>query len=184
MKGIERGAIILTKIIEVFHWVGAGLMTAAAVLSAAAPEWLKYVMDVEALKAEREISVYGFEVTAADAAGAINYTTLLLFSIGAVILFALMALVFRNLHHIIKRSAGSTPFQPDNIRRLRETGFFSMAVPVVGLLMSAVIRLAVGAEAAEISVSLEGFAMGLVVLCLTQFFAHGAALEKEVDGLL
>jgi len=26
--------------------------------------------------------------------------------------------------------------------------------------------------------------MGIVVLCLTQFFVRGAELEKEVDGLL
>ena len=26
--------------------------------------------------------------------------------------------------------------------------------------------------------------MGIVVLCLTQFFVHGAELEKDVDGLL
>ena len=26
--------------------------------------------------------------------------------------------------------------------------------------------------------------MGIIVLCLTQFFVHGAELEKDVDGLL
>jgi len=36
----------------------------------------------------------------------------------------------------------------------------------------------------EISVDLEGFVWGLLVLCLTQYFAHGAQLENEVEGLL
>lgn len=50
--------------------------------------------------------------------------------------------------------------------------------------MSAVIRLVIGPEAAEISVSQSGIFMGIIVLCLTQYFIYGAALEKDVDGLL
>ena len=29
-----------------------------------------------------------------------------------------------------------------------------------------------------------GIFMGIIVLCLTQFFVHGAELENDVDGLL
>lgn len=59
-----------------------------------------------------------------------------------------------------------------------------MVIPVVGLIMSMIIRLAVGVDAVEISIHMDGFIMGIIVLCLTQFFAHGAELEKDVDGLL
>ena len=49
MKGISKAARILTKIIEVCHWVAAGLMGAVGILTLAAPRYLKFVMDVESL---------------------------------------------------------------------------------------------------------------------------------------
>ena len=67
---------------------------------------------------------------------------------------------------------------------MKKTGLFSIAVPLVGLVMSILMRLAVGPDYMEISVDLEGFVWGLLVLCLTQYFAHGARLENEVEGLL
>ena len=184
MIGISKAAKIVMKIMEVGHWVAVALTAAAAVLSVAAPQWLGFVVDTEALKAGKEISAYGFEVTAANAAGEINYMTVLLFAIGSVIIFALMAMVFRNVYLIIKNSEASTPFQKDNIRMLKEIGIFYIAVPVVGLVMSTIIRLAVGADATEISIDQSGVITGIVVLCLTQYFAHGVQLEKDVDGLL
>ena len=39
-------------------------------------------------------------------------------------------------------------------------------------------------DAVENSMDMNGVFMGIVVLCLTQFFVHGAELEKDVDGLL
>lgn len=63
-------------------------------------------------------------------------------------------------------------------------GYFSIAVPVVGMIMSIISRIVIGVEVAEISNSFEGFIIGIVVLCITQFFAHGVEIEKDVDGLL
>ena len=67
---------------------------------------------------------------------------------------------------------------------MREIGYFSIAVPVIGFIMSIVVRLVTGVEAAEISIDTAGIFMGIIVLCLTQFFVHGAELEEDVDGLL
>ena len=50
--------------------------------------------------------------------------------------------------------------------------------------MSVIIRLVTGVETAELSVDTAGIFMGIIVLCLTQFFVHGAQLEKDVDGLI
>lgn len=99
-------------------------------------------------------------------------------------LFSFMAMIFRNLYLIFKKSENSTPFQPDNVRMFREIGIFSISLPTVGLVMSGIIGLAVGFDVAHVSVSTNGFIMGIIVLCLTQFFAHGVELEKDVDGLL
>ena len=39
-------------------------------------------------------------------------------------------------------------------------------------------------EKEVISIDMGGIFMGIIVLCLTQYFVHGADLEKDVDGLL
>ena len=72
----------------------------------------------------------------------------------------------------------------ENIRRLRGIGILSIAIPVVGIVMSTAIRLILGADAVESSLHFDGLIMGIIVLCLTQFFIYGATLERDVDGLL
>ena len=184
MKNLNKIVKIVTKVLEIVHWVAAGLMVMAAICSAMATQWLGHFIDMNALENEAAVSVYGFEVAMANSAGEINMKTLFLFAIGAVIIFALIAMIFRNIYLIIKKSEGTTPFNKDNIRMLREIGIFSIAVPIIGLIMSTIIRLVVGVDAVEASVNLYGFVMGIIVLCLTQFFVYGAELEKDVDGLL
>lgn len=185
MKSINAVAKIVTKILEVFHWVGTGLMAAATVCARIAPQWVGYFVGIDAKECcGAELAVYGFEVNAAVTNGNVDMNMFFLFGIGAVIILALMAMVFRNLNLIFKKSENASPFQKDNIRMLKEIGIFSIAVPVVGFVMSIVTRLVTGVDAAEISVSQSGVFMGIIVLCLTQYFIHGANLEKDVDGLL
>jgi len=185
MKGINKIAVIVAKIVEVFHWVAVGLMAAATVCSAVAPQWIGYFVGFDAKECcGAELSVYGFEVHSPFVDGSVDMKTFMLFGIGAIIVLALMAMIFRNLHLIFKKSESGSPFQKDNIRMLKEIGIFSIAVPVIGLIMSIIVRLVIGTEAAELSVNQSGIFMGIVVLCLTQYFIHGAKLEEDVDGLL
>ena len=67
---------------------------------------------------------------------------------------------------------------------LKEIGIFSITVPIIGLIMSTIIRLVIGVDAAEISVNQGGIFMGIIVLCLTRYFIRGIELEKDVEGLL
>ena len=185
MKGINKLGKIITKILEVFHWVGAVLMVAATVCSVAAPNWVKYFVGFDAKECcGANLEVYGFEVNAPVVNGNTDMTSFMLFGIGAVIILAVMAMVFRNLHLIFKKSENGTPFQKDNNRMMKEIGIFAIAVPVIGLIMSIIVRLVTGVETAEISIDMGGIFMGIIVLCLTQYFVHGADLEKDVDGLL
>ena len=185
MKGLNKLGKVITKILEVFHWVGAALMTAATVCSAVAPDWVKYFVGFDAKECcGANLDVYGFEVNLPVANGNVDMTAFLIFGIGAVIILVVMAMVFRNLYLIFKNSENTTPFQKDNIRMMREIGIFSISVPVIGFIMSVIIRLVNGVETTELSIDMSGIFMGIIVLCLTQFFAHGAELEKDVDGLL
>ena len=67
---------------------------------------------------------------------------------------------------------------------MREIGIFTIAIPVIGFIMSVIARLVMGSDVAEISIDMGGIFMGIVVLCFTQFFAHGVELENDIDGLL
>lgn len=185
MNRINKLGRIITKILEVFHWVGTGLMAAATVCSLAAPQWVGYFVGFDAKECcGANLTIYGFEVNTPVTNGNVDMTTFFLFGIGATIILALMAMVFRNLSLIFKKSENATPFQKDNIRMMKEIGIFSIAVPVVGFVMNVVTRLVIGVEAAEISVNQSEIFMGIIVLCLTEVFVYGAALEKDVDGLL
>lgn len=184
MKGINKLAKVVTKVLEVTHWIAMALMLAAAICSSAAPQWMGYFVGLDTTGQSVELSSYGFEIIAPISDGRVDAKTFVLFAIGAIIIFSLVAMIFRNLYLIIKKSEETTPFQKDNVRMMREIGIFSIAMPVIGLVMSVIARLVLGPEAAEVSNSMEGFIMGIIVLCLTQFFAHGVELEKDVDGLL
>lgn len=185
MKDINKLGKVITKILEVFHWVGAALLIAAAVCSVAAPDWVGYFVGFDVRECcGANFEVYGFEVNAPAADGNVDMTVFLLFSIVAALILVVMAMVFRNLHLIFKKSENATPFQKDNIRMMREIGIFVIAVPVIGLIMSVIVRWVIGVETAEISIDMSGIFMGIIVLCLTQFFVHGAELERDVEGLL
>lgn len=184
MKNVNMMGKIVMKVLEVGHWVAAGLMAAVGICAAVAPQFLKYFMDVEGLLQDGELSVYGFEVMALNPAGQIHTGVLTLYAVGAVILFAAMALAFHNLYWILKRSETASPFQNENIRNLKIIGIISFSVPLIGLFMSIVIRLAVGPDAVELSMDQSGVIMGILILCLTQFFIHGAQLEQDVEGLV
>lgn len=185
MKGLNKLGKIITKILEVFHWVGVVLMIAATVCSVVAPNWVGYFVSFDAKDCcGANLEVYGFEVNAPVINGSVDMTSFMLFGIGAFIILSVMAMVFRNLHLIFKKSENVSPFQKDNIRMMKEIGLFAISVPVIGLVMSTIIRLVNGVETAEISVNMSGIFMGIIILCLTQFFVHGAELEKDVDGLL
>lgn len=178
-------AKVLTKIIEVFHWVGVVLMIVATICSRVTPKWIQYFIGIDAKECcGAELNVYGFEIIAPVKNGSVDMGIVFLFGIGAIIILSLMAMVFRNLNLIIKKSKNNTPFQSDNIRMLKEIGIFTISIPIVGLMMSIISRLVLGVDAVETSVNIYGFTMGIIVLCLTQFFIYGTELEKDVDGLL
>ncbi len=185
MKHISKLGTIITKIAEVFHWVGAALMAVATVFSLSNPKWVELFVSFDATDCcGANLEVYGFEVNAPVINGITDMTAFFIFGIGATIILIVMAMVFRNLYLIFKNSENTTPFQKDNIRMMKKIGILSIALPVIGIIMSIIFRLVVGVDALESSMDMSGIFMGIVVLCLTQFFSHGAELEKDVDGLV
>ncbi len=172
MKEINKIARVITRILEIFHWVGAGILVAATMCSVVAPDKIGYFIGIDSKEnGVTKMTVYDFEVNATCVDGNIDMTTFLLFGIGAAIILILMAIVYHNMYLIFKRSNENSPFQKENIKMFRCIGLFSIAVPVVGIVMSFIVRFVIGVDAAEVSVNQSGFYMGIVILCLTHYLA-------------
>lgn len=182
-RWIIKAAKIITKFTELGYWMMAALMLTAGIYSFADRTFLADALAGSIRTGRLELSVLGFEFSVPTANG-IDMRAMLLYFAAAVVLPSLMAMIFRNLYLIIKRSESSTVFQADNIRMLREIGIFAISIPLAGLALSTVCRLILGTDTVETSVRLYGFSMGLVILCLTQFFARGVELEQDVEGLV
>ena len=185
MKGLNKLGKVITKILEEFHWIGAVGMGIASIGIIIANNSVENFRSLVAENFVREdFAVYGFQISAPVVNGELNVAAFIVFCIGAAVLLAVMAMIFRNLHLIFKKSENSTPFQKDNVRMMREIGIFAIAIPVIGFIMSVITRLVCGVDFAEICVDMGGISMGIIVLCFSQFFAHGVKLENDVDGLL
>lgn len=183
MKSLNTITKIITKILETVHWISSVFMAVCGIFAAVSPDMLYKIVDIKSLKDSSDTSVYGFNVDIFNTAGEIDTQTFVLFCIGSVIIFAAVAMIFRNINIIIKKSEKDTPFQSDNIRMMREIGIFSILIPITGLIMCTIIRI-INAGAVEASVNQSGIVMGIIVLCLTQVFVRGTELEKDVDGLV
>ncbi len=190
MKKLNRVIIVLSRIVEVFMWVGAGLSVIITGLSAAGKfDLLKYFTD--AGSGSPYLISGSFCLLGRNALGEPIRGAYVIFFLSLVITLALMAMCARNVHLIFKTSEGltsfskgKTPFQPDNIRMVREIGIFLIAIPVVQLIMSVIARIALGPDMVESSVGMQSIFVGLVVLALSRYFAYGMQLENDVDGLL
>ena len=178
---LYRVTKVLSKLAEVACWIGSVAMVVGLVLTLVLGEKAVVMTPGEV---EVSLNSFGFEVLVVDAAGALDLAALRLYLVGGALLMGLMAMVFRNVNLILKAIELDSPFQADNIRRVKEIGYFLMAMPVAGLVLSTVGRLLLGHAYAEINVDLGSLLPGLVVLCLSQIFARGMELEQDVDGLL
>ena len=93
-KFIGNMAKIVTKIVEVFQWVGAGMMLAATICALVNPDWIGYFIGFDACEScGAKLSVYGFEIQAAVTNGQVDMTALFLFGIGATLILGLMAMI-------------------------------------------------------------------------------------------
>ncbi len=177
MKKLNKAVTVLAKIFEVCFWVATALMAAVFLPGIIAPDKLDFLADTG------DFTLRGFSIAVTDVSQETILKAITMIGLAGVLIFPLNAMIFRNINLIFKSSVNKSPFQPDNVRMVREIGIFSIAGPVVELIVSSIAQMVIGV-ALEISVAIDGIFFGLVVLCLSQFFAYGMSLQEEVDGLL
>ena len=188
-EGMKKFVTVLAKVLEVFHWVGSAL-TALGVFFIAIGrlDALRFVTDANETMPEISDGVFFVDLTGLSQEQV--RTVFLVFFVALLFTMILTATIFRNIYLVFKTAAGETkfskgrtPFQPDIVRMIREIGIFAIACPVIDMIASIVLQIAIG-DALEASVSFSGVVFGLVILCLSEFFQYGAKLQEENDGLL
>lgn len=182
MKTLDKTTRVLAKLVEVLHWIATVGLLVFLILSFFMGTGI--VQSLASSGGGMRFAVYALDFTLTGKSGEINLTALRLTMLSGAILMALMAMVFRNICLIMKNAEDGTPFQKDNVRMLREIGIFLSAQPILSLILSWIIRWAAGPDMVEASIGLDNFIVGMVALCLSQFFAHGVELENDAEGLL
>lgn len=66
---------------------------------------------------------------------------------------------------------------------IREIGIFSIAMPVLQFIGTAIIKL-ISRGAVETNVLLTGLIFGIIIVSISEFFAYGMKLEEDVEGLV
>lgn len=186
---LPRLTLILAKIAEALHWCLAGVMLILGVITIAQPKVLTSWSGNPMLQGETNLSCYGFEAAVVGTDGAIQPGVAIFFAFGSVIVLSLMAMIFRNVYLILKTAKGktwfakgNTPFQKNIARMFREIGIFFIGVSLMTLISEIVVNFT-GGELSSGFNYLSCF-IGLVFLCIAEFFNYGTRLEKDLDGLV
>lgn len=168
-----------TRIIEIVCWMGVAITLICAIACLIDLGWAD-----RHLIADNGIIFNGVTISTTDGAHQFALPALLTAMLGGGIICAMMAMMFRYLHQVLASSLTASPFQPANVKRIERIGWLAIAVPVVSFLLTLLCKFMVGNEYVEVSFGLTDLVMGILVLCLSQFFAHGVKLENDVDGLV
>ncbi len=190
MERLNKIAQVAAVVLEVVFFVAQGLLLLAFLASFIYPDGMgAFVGDISDARFER-VELNGFGINVA-ANGQILWGQMRIALICGFITSGLMAMVFRNVSLIFKTtrgktwfSQGETPFQKDNVRMVREIGIFCISVPVVAEAFNILAAACFGADVTDGAVSINGIILGVLVLCLSQYFAYGMQLQRETDGLV
>lgn len=190
---LTKIATVLTKLLEIGYSIGAvGLTVGFVLLLVDRNLFPGSLVQGGVLPGEMtEIPINGFSLEIGNPDGSLNVPALCIVLLTGALTLELMAWVFRNANLILrttqgltKFSQGATPFQKDNVRMMREIGIFFISMDVVRFIASCVAVLVLGPERAEMGVMLGDVTTGILMLCLSQVFALGMEMQKDVDGLV
>lgn len=185
-KKVQKVLMVIAKVLEVFHLLGAVGMVVLLVLGASGSELLQKLFDQSS---NGFMTFNSLELGLYDAAGNLMPSAVVVGAISGLFACLLGFMVFRNLYLILKTtmgktkfSKGETPFQKDNVRMVREIGYFCIAMPLVNLLICVIAGIVT--KNLEMSVNFSSVLMGIVALSLSQYFSYGEKLESEVEGMI
>lgn len=181
-SGLRNLTAVLSRIIEIIAWACTGLLVVVSVVLTIAKDKFTSAYESGVMEGGK-YTVNGVDSTeqfmesvgkGTAAWELLPYAVLLIFT----------ALIFRNIYLVFRKSNTASPFSAENIKRIKNIGYLAIALPIAKMVMQVLFTLLKGSTDVMLSVSLSEFVFGLVALVLAQYFAYGAQLEQDVDGLL
>lgn len=173
MKLLKVGKAI-TLMAKIFSIVGTVLCMAFVVMAFVNPHWILE---------NGTLSVNGIEVSMPMELLKNPTLPLAIVFLAGAVLMVLNTLMFHRMHGIIVETMAGRPFQPCTLKWMKQIGYCAVAVPLVGAVMS-IVAMLINVDGLHATLDVSGLLMGVLVLCLTQVFAYGLELQKDVDGLL
>ncbi|MBE5845344.1 MAG: DUF2975 domain-containing protein [Butyrivibrio sp.] len=182
---LRNATAILAKVIEVVGWFGVVMMIVTAIIMTRSAELFKEAAENGVVFTATKIGPNSVSNPASDwVVDAIMQGNAAFVFIPFAILLVITALIFRNVYLVFRKKNVESPFSPENIKRIRNIGILAIAMPISKAIMGVLFVIVTHTTNFMLSISLSEFVIGLVALCLTQYFAYGTQLEKDVDGLL
>ncbi len=154
---------ILTKIVEIFCYVGSGITAAGAITFIAAPEWTKYFIDLadEPDKSTMNTLVQTIQSSLEGTVGAVTAC------VAIIVMLLIVAFAMHKLRGALKKFAqGHSPFLEENIRTLK----------LIFVIITIITLLSAGLPLALLT--------ALVLWTIYLMFQMGCELQKESDETL
>lgn len=170
--------VVLSKVIAGISCVGAALTAIGTVLVGIYGNVISEYLTKE-LESGRLSMEYHSAFIFKD--GQVSISSFVFYMILLTVDLILNALIFSNIAKVFSTGKKS-PFSEENVNRIKNVGYFALAMPIANLIIPT-IGLLFKANA-FVGFQLSDFLFGFIALCLSQFFAYGASLEKDVEGLL
>ncbi len=166
----------LSKIVEILLCASAGILVSIGLLFLILQQKIS-----QAIQGGLSIlEVSDINLTNISAENQIYILAFILFF--SAILMVIFSRIFRNIHRIFQNTNTESPFAPANINLVKQIGFFAISIPICKIMRSLILGLIL--KNFQISVELNELLLGLIVLCLSQYFAYGSSLEQDVNGLV
>ncbi len=181
-SGLRNLTAVLSKIIEVIGLFCAGLLLVTSIVLVFTKDYVTEAYENGAMGGGR-ITVNGVDSTE-QFMESVGKGTAAFELLPYVVLLIFTALIFRNIYMVFRKKNTASPFSAENIKRIKNIGYLAVALPIAKMVMQLIITLLRGSTDIMLSVSLSECVCGLVALVLAQYFAYGAELERDVDGLL
>ena len=189
-RKLTKATEILSLVFEFFFLAVGAAYFIATILHFAKPATVQNWVTAMASETNNELKSAGFCVQVI-LNGEYLRPGVLAILISGILANLCYTMIFRNVNLILRTmkgktwfAKGETPFQKDITRMVREIGIFLILIPVVQTIISAIFRPVIGMEIAEMSVDMSKIITGIVVLSLSEIFAYGENLEKDVEGLV
>ena len=208
MTKLNNFAMVASKVLEIIMWVALGLVVLGLIASCIGVGFLNKAIrenkiDVSAIVEQASEIAAKEDEDAAELINVENYNLLkrvlkienilredgtvkpaflVLAMIDGILNCLTFAMVFRNIHLILKTAKGSTwfakgktPFQSDITRMIREIGIFLLALAALELTLSFF---------SAVTFNPVFVVIGILMLCLSSFFRYGEQLQNDADGLI